>query len=375
MTEPRPITVGVLRTAYRERRNFIDLPHEGVTFRRVMDPCRVLDGAMYRLFRRTPDLVRYTHLDMGGSGVDLYHHFFSIAVTRKPWVVSISSFIPRWNRASRWGLGRLAKESCKRVIAISENSADIERAELTRYPDIQAAVDPKISVLHPAQPAFVSSWDEKPLREDGLSLLFVARNFFRKGGLEMLRVVSRHLETGAPLHLTIVGVLQEGDRASAAGDAEQREARALLERHAAAITHHESLSNERVVELMRGSHVALMPTYADTYGYVVLEAQACATPVVSTNVRALPEINDSSCGWMLDVPRDGLRNALVESDAERAAFSRTLEEQLDGAISEIVAQPDELRVRGERALERIRRDHDPADRARALRAIYEAATE
>lgn len=373
MSDPRPIVVGVLRTAYRERRNFIDLPHQDVTFRKVLDPCRVVDAALYRVLGSSPDLVRYTHVDVGVPRVDLFHHFFSIALTRRPWVLSLSSFVPRWNRASRWGLRRLAAPSCRRIVAISQNSWDIQHAELDRVPDLRADIEAKATVVHPAQAPLIGSWDEKPLADDAVSLAFIGRQLFRKGGLEVLRVVSRALDAGASIRLTLVGSIRAGDDAAGTGEAEVAEARGLLARHASSIEHHDRLPHDEVIALLRRSHAALLPTYADTYGYVVLEAQACATPVVTTNVRALPEIAGDDTGWVLDVPRDSLRNALVDDEPSRRAFSSALEEQLEAVVADILAHPDRVRRRGEAALARIHAEHDPADRARALREIYEGA--
>ena len=46
---------------------------------------------------------------------------------------------------------------------------------------------------------------------------------------------------------------------------------------------------------MSSCDVGLLPTWAESYGYSVLEMQACGLPVVTTNIRALPETN--VCGW------------------------------------------------------------------------------
>lgn len=45
---------------------------------------------------------------------------------------------------------------------------------------------------------------------------------------------------------------------------------------------------------MKKAHVCLLPTWMDTFAYSVLEAQACGTPVISTSLRALTEINNEN---------------------------------------------------------------------------------
>ena len=58
------------------------------------------------------------------------------------------------------------------------------------------------------------------------------------------------------------------------------------------IFYHKILFNSEVMNILKNTHVGLLPTYADTYGYSVLEAQSFGCPVITTNIRAMPEINN-----------------------------------------------------------------------------------
>lgn len=58
---------------------------------------------------------------------------------------------------------------------------------------------------------------------------------------------------------------------------------------------------------MKKSDVGLLPTWADTYGYSVLEFQACGCPVISSNTRGLPEINNNEAGWIINMPLTKLK--------------------------------------------------------------------
>ena len=369
----RRIVVGVVGRGYREQRNITGLPLADVEFRQVLDPMRLLGAASYRVLGRTPQRVRYSHLDVGVARVDLFHHFFTIAITRRPWVLSASSYVPRWDRSSRSGIERVARDNCRRFIALSDNTWAVQRDALEAFPDLAERVAAKVTVVHPAQAPLVESAADKTAPDDVLHLVFVGADFFRKGGLEALRVVSRLLDEGAPLRLTVVSSLDAGDYASRAGTAELDDARSLLARHGDKIRHHVRLPNDEVLGLLRGAHAALLPTWADTYGYSVLEAQACACPVLTTDVRALPEVNDDACGWVVPVHKDGLGNAEIETAGDRVSFARHLEEGIEAALRSMLADPAEVARRGRAALDRIRRDHDPQDRARMLRAIYEDA--
>ena len=57
-----------------------------------------------------------------------------------------------------------------------------------------------------------------------------------------------------------------------------------------------------MLELLSGSHIGLLPSFAETYGYVVLEMQAAGVPVVTTDIRAFSEVNPDECGWRIRTP-------------------------------------------------------------------------
>jgi glycosyltransferase involved in cell wall biosynthesis len=65
-----------------------------------------------------------------------------------------------------------------------------------------------------------------------------------------------------------------------------------------------------LVELVQQAHLLVLPTRADLSPWVIAEAKAAGTPVISTQVGAIPElIRDGVDGWLIP-PND--YNALVE---------------------------------------------------------------
>ena len=56
------------------------------------------------------------------------------------------------------------------------------------------------------------------------------------------------------------------------------------------------VSREKLRERYRQSDVFLFPSFFEGFGLVVLEAMACALPVVATQASAGPDILDESCG-------------------------------------------------------------------------------
>jgi glycosyltransferase involved in cell wall biosynthesis len=121
---------------------------------------------------------------------------------------------------------------------------------------------------------------------------------------------------------------------------------------------------------MRAADVGLLPSYADTYGFSVLELQACGVPVITTDIRALPEINNAAFGWLIKVPKNALGEALYTTAEEREALSQSIRSDLAQIVRDIAADPVQIAVKGTAALERIRKEHDPATYADALRQVY-----
>ncbi len=94
---------------------------------------------------------------------------------------------------------------------------------------------------------------------------------------------------------------------------------------------------------------------------------------MTTDVAALPEINDEKQGWVIHVPKDGLGKGLWRGEEARATFSRLIEEQLHAHLSAILADPSVIRRKGAIALQRIREHHSPESRAAVLEGIYASA--
>ncbi len=130
-----------------------------------------------------------------------------------------------------------------------------------------------------------------------------------------------------------------------------------------------------MLELLKNADVGLLPTWADTYGLSVLEAQASGCPVITTNVRALPEINNNHVGWLIKVPKDELGEAIYATDEDRQKLSQSIQSGLESDIRSIVADPSVIALKGQAALDQIRAEHDPQAYAESLRQIYRAALE
>jgi glycosyltransferase involved in cell wall biosynthesis len=304
---------------------------------------------------------------------DLLHLINAINYSGGRWVVSFEHYLPRWDTTSRSGMHRLAGDGCKRILAWSGFALRKQESVLERLPDLSDVVRRKMMVVHPAEVPTLREYAEKKAPGDRISIAFVGRDFFRKGGLETLRAFKRVRARHRDIHLTIVSSFDFGDYASQSSVSDVAEARRLCEAMGGAVTVHPELPNREVLDLFARSHAALLPTYDDTFGFSVLEAQGAGCPVSTTDVGALPEINNTSVGWVVPVPKNELGVAHLKSAEERKSLSTIIEDGVAAAIEEICENASTAETRGRNALDRVARDHSPSSRARILEGIYDEA--
>lgn len=165
-------------------------------------------------------------------------------------------------------------------------------------------------------------------------VLFVGGDLERKGGLDLLEAVhglghrvELDLVTGAPVPSLPEGVTCRVHRDLAPGSA-------------------------ALVELYRAADIFALPSRGDCLPQVVAEAMACALPVVTTNVGAIPEM---VC--------DGFNGFLVPPRSPRA---------LRQALQTLTADPALRLAMGERGLELARREHDARANWEAIFKIMSA---
>ncbi len=369
--------VGTNHGGYANQRNISDLPLDGFGVVRARNLMRIPN---FLYFKATGNMHRYwgnLHWDAGFSNCDLLHFFNGISLGRKPWISTFETFLPRWvaygGKYKEWGLKQLAKPQCKQLIALSECSKAIQLSFMEEFPQLKAEIMPKISVIHPSQAVLIDNLDQKPPVSEGIKLVLVGADFFRKGGLETLRAVTHLLEQGENLYLEIVSSLQTGDYASHAGESEKQEATQLINRFPEHIRWHKQLPNSEVLALFKAAHIGLLPTWADTYGYAALEAMATGCPVISTNVRALPEINDNERGWLIEVDKDDWGNAKLDTEALRNQFSQNLTASLIKILSSITEQPEAIEQKAALAIAHIKNNHAPDLAAKRTMEIYQEA--
>jgi glycosyltransferase involved in cell wall biosynthesis len=101
-------------------------------------------------------------------------------------------------------------------------------------------------------------------------VLFVGGRFAEKGGEDLLQALRERI--GKDVELDLV---------TPAADIQSR---------AGVTVHRLGASDPELLALYQQADLLCLPTYGDTNPWVVLEAMACGTPVVSTPVGAIPEM-------------------------------------------------------------------------------------
>ena len=80
------------------------------------------------------------------------------------------------------------------------------------------------------------------------------------------------------------------------------------------------LPYENLIGVMKAANSLVLPSSREGFGIVALEALACGTPVITSNVRknaARELITHGENGFVVDLTEDQLRAALLEVDKER----------------------------------------------------------
>jgi glycosyltransferase involved in cell wall biosynthesis len=390
--------IGYIRGDYPNKRNIIG-KIQGLDYIKIHDMYKFLAKAPYLinglLKRRIFDTNRFlfSFNDFGLNRVDVLHFFNTVSFGKTPWITTFETIVPRFssvislhhgenasyrsqqkNKHVLRALQALSNAPCKALIAISENALHIQDHFLSNFPEFHSRIQQKTISLHPPQERTVDNFEDKKIDlKNEIHFLFVGKAFFRKGGLEMLDAMQLLKKRNLPLKLTIISSLLIDNYAAHETEEDVKRARLIISKNRDWIKHYPSLPNHEVIDLMKTMHVGLLPTYADTYGYSVLEFQACGCPVISTNVRALPEINNNKIGWLIDIPKNQLGEAIYTSKEDRAKISGKIKDGLEAIIPSILSDREVIVKKSNAALQKIKDNHSPEQHSKKLHEIYQRA--
>jgi len=282
-----------------------------------------------------------------------------------PHVVTAHSLEPRrpW-KAEQLGGGyrissyveRSAYEAAAAVIAVSRGM----RSDIL---DCYSDLDPnKVQVIHNGVDAvaYAPTDDTATLLERGIDpdrpyVIFVGRVTRQKGVMHLIKA-ARQLPPEAQL------VICAGAADTAELGAEVAAGVAGLQRERSGVIWiEEMLAREEVVTLLSHASVFCCPSVYEPLGIVNLEAAACATAVVASDVGGIPE-----------VVADGVTGLLVHYDS---GDPRGFEAELAARLIELLADPDRATTMGAAGRERAVAEFGWSAVAIRTAQVYAAALE
>jgi len=230
------------------------------------------------------------------------------------------------------------RHSAAVLVATAATRAALPRAVRKRaVPMLENAVDPdRFARADPVAPPGAA----RPLR-----VAFVGRLVPVKALPLLLQAMARLRKEGVAVMLDVVG---DGPMAK------PWRAEAAVLGLADGVHWHGALPAAGVAEVMRLSHVFCLPSVRESGGAVLLEAMACARPVIGMDFGGPAEVVDDTVGWKVPMPD------------EAAAI-----EGLAHALRQACQQPDDAARRGQRARQRVLNEHTWTARLDAAEALYD----
>lgn len=327
------------------------------------------------------------------TGCDVFHFFNCINLGKHTkWVISVESGVPwpvsvtRCVESEKADLSSivhdkyverrikaLANSNCLGLLALSHCTENIQREIIKQFPQYESLIAEKLITLLPPQKLIIDDVKDKGLtwsKEESLTFIYVGSDFYRKGGRETVQVLAE-LHKRYSFQLILISSMAVDEHRYVRTENDEKDAKCLIEKNKDWIEYHNSLPNTEVLEKMKKAHVCLLPTWMDTFAYSVLEAQACGTPVISTSLRALTEINNEHVGWLIDVPVNRLNNPLHLTKEQQNLFSEKLLHGLRDKLEYVLQHREEIKDKAMKCLVKIKDYHSPQIYEEKLRLVYQ----
>ncbi|MDT2019452.1 glycosyltransferase family 4 protein [Methylocella sp. CPCC 101449] len=371
------LCVGYQRDDYPERRNITNLAFPGIKHQLAPDSNADVPSEFLDFVNSKGWASRYVASPAPNHNIDLYHYFNSIPVSDVKFISTFESSLPRWWGASQqiWqrGFDILAGPNCRALIAMSQNAALIQEELYKMFPDIsdKQAIQKKIYIVHPPQEIDYKRHKFAKFEHPKVQITFIGRDFLRKGGYEFIKSVDKLNKKNIKFDATIVSPLITFNNDSRWNDkAEEKlnETKVLI--NSLDIEYFPSLNNEAVLDLLSRSHAYVLPSFHDTYGFSVIEAQSVGCPVVCTDQRSFPELNSNDIGWILPTEKDSCGQINSKDEAAFLRNSDMLVQSLTEKIAEIVQHPEIVKLKAIQSIERIKKEHDPYQYSLKIAELY-----
>ncbi|MAG39950.1 hypothetical protein CMI41_03210 [Candidatus Pacearchaeota archaeon] len=265
-------------------KNLIDFPPRNVTYMNgkreiVTEKEKLWQNIRFKRFARNlirsfyPSLPN-AHLTKSSTKFNLIHCAHCLSLNKKPWVADIEFADQFWasinKKSSRRKILRILESShCKKILPWSEWS---KKNILERFPEIHE----KVELVYPAMPIR----KKKEEKSGPFKILFIGRDFKGKGGYVALKAIEDLTRRFKDIQGILIGDIPPG----------------LLKKYknSERIDLHQLVTQENLFELFYPSaDVFLYPTFSDTLGFAILEAQSFGLPVIATKTASTHTVNET----------------------------------------------------------------------------------
>jgi len=246
-------------------------------------------GEALRALRPTPDLILQNGALFSPGLPPPFPYALLLDHTR-----ALAQASPAWpgaglERPSEYGPGWFVREAAlyrgaAAIACFSENVA----GSLVR--DYGVARD-RVTVVGAGANVFP---DAAPRRDDGRTIVFVGKDFARKGGFVLLDAFARVQRTFPKARLVVAGALAPDPGRIPPG-----------------VFFLGRVGLDELPALLSQSTIFALPTLREPFGIAFLDAMACGLPCVGTRIEAIPEIVREGETGLLVPPGDPIPLALA----------------------------------------------------------------
>lgn len=374
---------------YPEKRNIlIDTENDYVNLKK-MNVYYYINAARQKLLKKNKKFIFRIIPGASPGGDCVIHLFNDVAQSDIKWLSTFETEIPRVlpvrgikkteNPELHKLLSLLAAPECLCLIAISESTRKIQINLLNHFPHYRDVIQRKIVVMHP--PQSILSEEERSPPNGRVRFTFIGNEFYRKGGAEVVLAFSELFNEGLisidNVQVNLIGDLSRKYNIALNDFQDLPQFYLKIENFIHTHTffrHWDFISNDKVIELLKNTDVGLLPTWQDTYGFSVLEMQACGCPVITTNIRALPEINPVSAGWMIECVLNDMYEHTVDSINSKEMIRSSIVAQLKVHILDALHDREGIISRSVNCLARIHNEHNPKVFSDRLNKMYLSAS-
>ena len=320
--------------------------------------------------------------------VDVIHTFNRVCLRdNNKWVATFEKTFPEYFsretklpiRVLKQQVPLLLSDHCAALLPMSKWAWDYEKwlLKLIATEEEQRALESKMTVLYPPQELLIEEEDikQKYKKLDPIRILFVGSQIKRKGGIELLYALNSLYKSFHNFKAVVIGDLDNEYANFCLTQSEKQDIGKLIS-EATWLEYYPKMSNQEILRCAKEAHIGVLPTMGDTFGFSVLEMQACGCPVITTDRQAMKEINADDCGWLIHVP-----DAILDCGDDFAHYSKEVVHELSQMIREelidtlqmILNHPESIESRALNAQKRIRLHHDPTEYGEKLLRVYQRA--